>query len=447
MHEGTRTIPSRLRQALTVRPRLRRALASGIWQIADRLGRLVAGLLVGVWVARYLGPEQFGLFNFAAALLGLFAAVASLGLNNIVVRTLVENPSQTASVAGTALALQLLSGFGCAALSIFLIKVIRPGDVTAHLAVAIMSLALPFRALETIRCHLEARVDGKKIALAEGGAFLITSAIKVALVLSAAPLSSFLWVVPAEAAIAGLLFCVAYRQSGHTPYDWRVDWRAARGLLSESWPLALAGVAAIMYMRIDQLLLGQFASDTEVGIYAAAVRISEVWYFIPTIIAASVFPRLLEARQESAASYRRLLCQLFSALTLLALTMALFVSAFSGSIVSFLYGADYARAATILVIHVWAGVFVFLGIASTRWFIAEGLQKFTLYRTLAGCLVSVVLNILLIPRFGAVGSAFASITAQAVASLLFNACLRRTRPIFRMQINGLTGGLIYPNAR
>lgn len=405
------------------------------------------GLLVGVWVARHLGPEQFGLFNYATAIVALFTAVATLGLNNIVVRDLVKNPENASTTMGTAFLLQLVGGVLAFILALIAVTVMRPDDTTARLMVTIFGFAMVFKATDVVRYWFESKVQSKYTVLVENAAFLVFAAIKVVLVLTAAPLIAFVWTVLVEAALVALLLLAVYMQQGHTLRSWRYQYIRAKSLLSDSWPLILSGLAAMIYMRIDQIMLGEIIDNEAVGIYSAAVRISEAWYFIPMAIAGSVFPALIEAQKKDQQLYHTQLEKLFNLMTILALTVALPVTITSEWIINTLYGHHYSESATILIIHVWSGLFVFSGIASSRWFIAENLQRYTFYRTLAGCLINITLNYVLIPKYGVIGSAWASVISQAVASVLFNALSSKTRKIFYMQMQSLLRFGIPKNSR
>lgn len=395
------------------------------------------GLLVGVWVARYLGPEQFGMFNYATAIVALFTAIGTLGLNNIVVRDLVKHPEEANATLGTAFFLQLIGGVLAFISAVIAVTFMRPDDATARIIVAILGLVMVFKATDVVRYWFESRVQSKYTVWVENAASLVFSAIKVALILSEATLITFVWIGLAETALVALLLLAIYKQQGNKLGAWRYQYARAKSLLCDSWPLILSGLAAMLYMRIDQIMLGQMLGDEAVGIYSAAVRLSEVWYFIPMTIAASVFPAIIEARKNGHDLYHQRLMKLFELMAVLALALALPISFMAEWIMAVLYGPGFADSAQILVIHVWTGLFVFSGVASSRWFITENLQKYTFYRTLAGCIVNISLNFLLIPEYGVIGSAWTSVISQAVASVLFNAINSKTRPIFYMQIEAL----------
>ncbi|WP_442763325.1 flippase [Malikia spinosa] len=438
-----RWLPAALRAKIEHRPNLQKILGNTGWLFADKILRMGMGLLVGVWVARYLGPEQFGLFNYVTAIVALFTAIATLGLNNIVVRDLVKHPEDADATLGTACLLQLIGGVLATGAAVVAVSVMRPDDATARLMVAIVGSAMVFKASDVIRYWFEARVQSKYTVWVENAAFLIFAAIKVWLILAAAPLLAFVWIVLAEAALVAALLLLIYTQQGNRLGAWRCHYARAKTLLHDSWPLILSGLAAMLYMRIDQIMLGQMLGNEAVGIYSAAVRISEVWYFIPTMITASVFPSIIKARSENQKIYYQRIQKLLELMMVLALSLAIPISLTADWIMTILYGEGYSESAQILIIHIWTGIFVFSGVAGGRWFIAENLQKYTLYRTLAGGAVNLSLNYLLIPQYGPIGSAWASVISQATASVFFNALNRSTHRLFIMQIKSITGANIF----
>jgi O-antigen/teichoic acid export membrane protein len=186
-------------------------------------------------------------------------------------------------------------------------------------------------------------------------------------------------------------------------------------------------------MRLDQIMLGNLVSDEAVGNYSAAVRLSEVWYLFPNIICSSVFPSIIKARQEDVHAYHVKLQQLYTLMAWAGIAVSVAVTFVSGPLTALFYGAQYGRAAHILTIHIWTGVFVFLGIASGQYLIIENLGRIAFYRTLAGLLVNLILNFLLIPLYRETGAAVATLLSQACAAYLFDAFNRSTRQMFLMK--------------
>ncbi|MCK0505738.1 flippase [Aromatoleum anaerobium] len=422
-----RCLPAVLRTKIEHRPNLLKILGNTGWLFFDKVLRMGMGLFVGVWVARYLGPEQFGLFNYATAIVALFTAVATLGLNNIVVRDLVKNPEDASATLGTAFLLQLIGGWLAFISAVIAVTFMRPDDTTARVIVAIFGFAMVFKATDVVRYWFESKVQSKYIVWVENAAFLVFAAIKVALILGAAPLVAFVWIVLAEAALVALLLLAIYVHLGNKLGAWRYQYARAKSLLRDSWPLILSGLAAMLYMRIDQVMLGQMLGNQAVGVYSAAARISEIWYFVPVAIVSSIFPGIVKLKAQNNDLYLSRLQKLYDSLIAISVFVALATTASSHLIVGLLYGAHYSDAATILSIQIWAGIFVTMGISRGPWIITEGLQKYT-YRYIGlAMLVNIVCNSFLIPAFGAVGAAVSSIAAQATTALLAPALFAPTR--------------------
>lgn len=438
-----RVLPNPLRARLEGRLNFQRILANAGWLLADRVLRLGIGLLVGAWVARYLGPGQLGLYNYALAFVGLFGILATLGLDSIVVRELVRDPTRPERILGTTFALKFVGGWLTLAVSVAAIAVWRPLDEPVRMIVAIVGLGVVFQSLDAIDFWFQARVQSKYTVLARDVAFLVLAAVKLLLIQGRAPLEAFVWAGTVEIALGAAGLAVVYRLTGQSLLRWRVSGQQARDLLRSSWPLALSGLAVWVYMRIDQLMLGSMIGDEAVGVYSVAVRLSEMWYFIPTIIVNSVFPAVVEAKQVDERLYRERTQRLFNLMTLIAYAVAIPVSLLSGWIVNLLYGPQFADAAPMLTILVWAGLFVALGVAREAWVVTEGIVHFSFATTLIGALVNIILNLIWIPLYGGLAASVATLAAQFVAVSLATLIYPRTRPIFRMQLQSLylKGGL------
>ncbi len=427
-------VPAFVRRRIEHRTNLVKIVDNMGWLFFDKVLRMGVGLLVGVWVARYLGPEQFGLFSFVFAFVGMFGAVAGLGLQNIVVRDIVRDPSCKEETLGTAAMLQLVGGmlaYGCVMGTIFLL---RPEETMAKLLVAILGSVLLFKFSDVALYWFESQVLSKYTVWAQNGCFLIFAAIKVSLILTSASLSAFAWATAAEAALVSLVVFYVLGLRGPKFQQLRFSILRTKSLLGDSWPLLLSSMAVMVYMRTDQIMLGQMLGDDAVGIYSAAVRISEVWYFIPMMIVASVFPAILEAKKRDEKQYLQRLQRLYDLMVRLSVAIALPMTFISTPLVVALFGAAYVESGPVLAIHIWASVFVFLGVASSQWFIAENRQLLSFQRTVLGAVINIVLNFILIPRFGVVGSAYATVIAQASVNIVYDLFQKETRPMFAMKL-------------
>lgn len=432
-----RYLPALLRAKIEHRPNLLAILSNTGWLFADKLLRMGVGLFVGVWIARYLGPEQFGLWNFSIAFVALFGAFATLGLDSIVVRELVKNPERQNELLGTAFVLKIVGALIALILVMVAITFIRYGETLTLLLVAITAAGFIFQSLNVIDFYFQANVKSRYTVYAVNTAFILMTLIKIILLIFSAPLIAFALAGLGEVALTSIFLIFAFRFNHQNMREWHYCRNVAGELLKHSWPLILSGLAIMIYMRIDQIMIGQMLGDVEVGLFSAAVRISEVWYFVPMAIASSILPSLVSTKRQSEALYNSRLQKLFDLMVILALLLAIPLTLLSDWVVVFLYGETYRNAGLVLAIHVWGGVFVFLGVASGQWFITENLQNLAFYRTLLGAILNVFANIILIPTYGIAGAAVSTLLSQSSASYFFDLSNHKTRGMFWMKTKSI----------
>jgi len=436
-------IPAFIRNRIAHRPNLVKIVDNIGWLFFDKILRMGVGVLVWVWIARYLGPDQFGLLNFAMAFTGLFGALAALGLQGVVVRDIVGDPQSASQTLGTAALMQLIAGLVTFLLILVSIAYFRPDDALSRSVVAILGAIMMLKASEIAVYWFESQVQSKYTVWVQNSVFLVFAAVKVAMILQGAPLIAFVWAMLAEAAVVAVILLFVMGLRGQRLTKLAASLERAKTLLRDSWPVILSAIAITVYMKVDQIMLGQMIGDEAVGIYSAAVRISEVWYFIPMVIVASVFPTILESKKHSEAQYYERLQKLYDLMVIISVSVALPMTFLAKPLISLLFGAAYTDAGTVLAIHTWAAVFVFLGVASGTWFLAENRLSLSLQRTVLGAIANIVLNLILIPDFGVMGSALALVISQALASLLYDGLNRDTHRMFHMKLSSFNPIAVY----
>lgn len=412
------------------------------WLFFDRVFRMGMGLIIGAWVARYLGPSEFGTFSYLLAIIGIFTPFATLGLESMVVKELVDSPQRTASIMSTAFTLRLLAGLVSFAICIIIFYSLKQDEIGVFYIGCILALTLLSQALVSIELYYQAQVASKVAVIAQSIAYILMNLCKVVLILMKAELIAFAIVTTLEIALGGLFMVLSYKKITKQYLTFSIDMILARRLLQKGWPLIFSGFMIMIYMRIDQIMLSEMVNDYEVGTYSAALKLSEIWYIIPAIVCNSFFPSIIEAKKSSQKSYFRRIQKLFDILFFISLLIAVFVTLFSNLIIDVLYGDQYKNAAVILAIHIWTAVFVFLGVGSSNFFIIENLQIKGLARTALGAVLNIVLNLILIPKFLAVGAAVATLISQFFSSYGFDLLSRKTYVLFKMK----TRSILFVNA-
>ncbi|MEH2080653.1 MAG: flippase [Nostoc sp.] len=416
---------------------LRAIIANTGWLFADRILRMGASLVVGVWVARYLGVQQYGLFNYALAFVALFSPIFTLGLDDVVIRHLVRQSSNKEEILGTTFWLKFLGGIASVLLAVSTMFFLGEHEALKIWLVTILGVVGIFRASDTIELWFQSQVQSKYTVIAKNTAFLLNTVIKITLILIKAPLLAFALVTLAEFVMSAIGLLIVYQVKGSSLWLWHWSFGRSKTLMKESLPLIFSGFAIMIFMRIDQVMLGQMIGDSEVGVYSAAVRISEIWYFIPGAIVSSVAPVIYAAKEKSEGLYYQRIGQLLSLMTCISLGIALPMSFLSDKIIIVIFGSGYAQAGAILAVHIWTSLFVFMGLATSPWFIAEGLNHVSLGKTLFGAILNIILNLLLIPKYAGLGAAIATIISQASAAFICNAFDSRTQKLFKIQVQSL----------
>ena len=314
------------------------------WLFIDQILRMGVGLIVGVWIARYLGPEQFGLLNFSTAFTGLFGAFAALGLQNIVVRDIVRDPEGAYITLGTAGIMQLMGGFVAYLLILGAIAYLRPEDALARSLVAILGTMMLLRAGDIAVFWFESQVQSKYTVLVQNGVFLLFAVIKVLLILEQAPLIVFVWAMLTEAAAVAVLLLIVMGKHGPSLTRLRASRVRAKALLKDCWPLLLTGMVLMVQARIDQIMLGQMVGDLEVGYYSAALRIIEAASVTAMLLHSSFLPFIVSMREKSEKAYLERLEAFYKLNFLVALIIALPIAILSPWIILFLFGDVYAPA-------------------------------------------------------------------------------------------------------
>jgi O-antigen/teichoic acid export membrane protein len=357
--------------------------------------------------------------SYALSFVALFSPIAGFGLDSIVVRQLFNTPKLTQEILGTSFWIKIITGF-CA---FFLILVVIFGIDNSSsdiIYIAIIGLTLPLQALGIGELYFQAHVQSKKIARIQVAQNIASSIVKVLLVFFNAPLWMFVvsYLLDAILLVAGIVF-ITWRNKLLSFYK-HFNFSLAKDLMKHALPLLFTGVAVGMYMRIDQVMLKEMLGDEAVGQFAAALKLSEAWYFIPIAVCTSLFPAILSAKTQSIEMYRKRLQNLYDLMTISSLLVAIPTSILAPQIIFFFYGSAYQEAAYVLQIHIWAAPFVFLGVAMSNWLIAEGLTLKSLYRTLFGLCVNILANLILIPSHGAPGAAMATLLGQFASNLLYD---------------------------
>jgi O-antigen/teichoic acid export membrane protein len=373
-----------------------------------------------------LGPERFGQLNYGIAMAALVGVVAALGLDSVVQRDLVRMPSQRDELLGTCFALKVLAGLLGYTLLVIIVRA-TVQEPTTRAVCYIIGLGLLANGSFAVDNWFQSQNQAKFSAYVQGLSFFAAGTTRIALLYLSAGLLAFAWGYCLEPLLIGALFLIFFQAVAGSLVDLKFSRSLAHKWLVESWPLLLAGLAIIVYTRIDQVMLAQLAGDRALGVYSAAVRISEIGYFIPPILGAGFLPSIVRTREADIAKYDARRQYYFDLSVVVAVAIALPTTLLAGPIIHLLYGSAYAEAVPILCALAWATLFAFIGGARQQYLITEGHMKFSFAAALAAAILNVVLNIFLIPRYQGFGAAIATLVSYGLSAVFSSFFYRPTR--------------------
>lgn len=409
----------------------RRLLSATSWLLFERVVKLSAAFVTSVWVARYLGPDAYGQLAFVLSFALLFSELTSLGLNALLAREFIVRKGDTGTVMGTAVAMRLVAGLTSATIAVVIMSRLSSTGAPMTSMTIILAAAFTFRAGEVLEQYFLAHQDTRRPAMSRVSASLVHLTLSAGFILAKASVLWFAVAKALETLVMNGAFLASYRAQRHRE-RWRVSGARARAMFAQSWPLVLSGFGAMLNLKIDQIMLGGMTDTAEVGLYAAAVQLSEVWYFVPAAIMTAAFPQLVRLKSEDSIAYRGAFQKAFDAMLWLGILTAIAISLAASVVLPLIYGREFANASPILVIHAWGGAFIFMRAVLSKWIVVEGFTTVSLMTHGLGAVTNIVANLFLIPEFGGRGAAFASVLSYAMSSYVALFVWKRTWPAAAM---------------
>ena len=400
------------------------------WLVAETIGMKALRFFVGVWMVRYLGPENYGTYSYAVSIAAILQTFTTLGLNQIVIRECSREKYESDRVLITAFWLRGIAAVVViATLAVVLFQV--DDDWLTRTAVLIVSAGMFFNTSLIADLWFQSQIQAKYSVYTRTVANVTAAGLQVIAILAGANVLVFLAIFTVQSVVQAIGFAFMIRRRGPSLTQILPSMALSVKLLKDSWPLMIAAFSTMVYMKIDQIMLKNMAGQSDVGIYASAVKLSELWYFIPVAIANSVFPEIVQSRENLSTSEFMSRTQTFYDLMAgLAYVVAVPVSLAAPYVVPIILGAEYTAASYILQIHVWSFIFIALGVARGKWLVAENLTKYAMMATVVGAATNVGLNLFLIPMYGGGGAAWATLSSYAVYAYVTLALPPATREAF-----------------
>ena len=398
-------------------------------------GRLVNKLLsflVSIVTARYLGPSNFGLINYAAAYITFAASLCNLGINSVIIKDFSDHPEDEGTALGTTLALRAVSSFLSAVMIIGIVAIVDRGEGITILVVAFSTVGLLVQIFDIFNKWFQSRLQSKYAAIATVVAYLVVSAYKILLLISGKSVEWFALATAVEYTVTALVLLCAYKKQGGGKLKFST--KKAKQLLGSSSAFIVSGLMVSIYAATDKLMLKQMLDKSAVGYYALAVSLSAMWTFVLQAIIDSVYPSVIQSHGEDPERFKKKNRQLYAIVLYMALAVSLLISLLARPLVTILYGMEYLPAVEALRIVTWYTAFSYLGVARNAWMVCENKQKYLKYLYFGAAIANIALNCALIPVWGAAGAACASLITQIFSAVILPALIPQLRPNTKLML-------------
>lgn len=381
------------------------------WLLIDKLSKLFPGVIIVALIGRHLGPEEFGVWNYALALTAIVGSGAILGMDKLAVKELINNEHRQGTIVATIILMRISASLICMSICIGIVMFAKEQQQLYLYCTIFSALVIVLQSFDVLDYFYQAKNNVKRVIIPKVAVFIAFCVIKLIIVFLDGSLMAFLWASAMEMIVTYLIIIMVFSYHNTADFTLRIDRPLAKILLRQSWPLMLSNLVVILFMKIDLVLLDMLSNAAELGKYVSAARISELWYAIPTVISVAILPGLIQKKNGSRNDYLLALEKWLRLSFWLSAMIAVLITLTARLIIPFLYGEGYAAASWMLMIHVWAGIPVFLSIVFVQYLFVEGAYKIYLYGNLSGLMVNVCINFMLIPSYGGMGAAIATVAA------------------------------------
>lgn len=412
-----------------------RTIKNAGWIIGGRMMNKLLAFLVGILTARYLGPGNFGLIGYATVYTTFFASVCSLGIESVIIKNFVDHPEEEGKTVGTAILLRIIASCFSVIMIIGISSLVDRKEPITVLVVGLSSLSLLFQSFDTLKQWFQSRLQSKYAAIATVISYAVVSLYKVVLLALGKSVIWFAVATSIDYIVVAAFLLAAYKRNSGPKFSFSMA--KAKQLLSASNGYIISGIMIAVYASTDKLMLKQMLDEASVGYYTLAVSLSTTWTFLLQAVIDSVCPSIIQAYETDRLSFERKNRQLYMIVVYTAAFVSLIISVLAKPVLLVLYGEAYLPAVTPLRVVVWYTAFSFLGVARNAWVVCENKQKYLKYLYFGAAVLNVVLNLVLIPKFGASGAAAASLVTQVATVLVFPVCIPPLRPNVKLMIDAV----------
>lgn len=405
------------------------------WIIGGHIAQMVLSFVVSIFTTRFLGPSNFGILNYAQSYVTFFSAFCTLGIGSVIIKIFVDDPNNEGETIGTALLLRIIASILSAVMIVGIVSLVDKDESITIIVATLSSIALVFQIFDTFNYWFQSRYQSKVSSIATLIAYAIVSIYKITLLILGKSVVWFAFSNSVDYICIAFVLFIAYKKNNGPKLKFSIE--KAKIIISQSYHYILSGMMISIYSQTDKFMLKQMMDDASVGFYSLATQINTMWTFVLGAVINSLTPTIINLYKNSKESYERKNKQLYAIVIYLSVFVALVFTLFGKTLICLVYGESYAPSAEPLKIVTWYVIFSYLGVARNAWIVCENKQKYLKYMHCGAAITNVIMNLLFIPKWGAIGAATASLITQILSTILLPMLIPEMRYNVKLMVEAL----------
>lgn len=394
---------------------IKHVLKNGAWIIICKCVQMILSLLVTMLTARYLGPGNYGILNYAISITSFVSPIALLGINSVMVQEIISHKDEEGKIMGTSLLMSVISSLLCIIGVLLFVSIANRGERDTFIVCGLYSIMLIFQSLEMIQYWYQAKLLSKYTSLTMMFAYFVVSGYKILLLIKGASIYWFALSYALDYFITSSVLIFLYQKKGTQKL--RFSKKIGKRIISKSKYYIISTLMVTLFAQQDKVMLKIMIGNEATGIYSAAVTCATMSGFIFVAIIDSVRPLIYENKLINQKKYETSIINLYSIIIYLSILQGIVCTVFAKQIITIIYGNDYAQSIQVLQIIIWYSAFSYIGGIRDVWLLAENKQRYLLIINSCGALGNLVLNYILITVLGINGAAWASLLTQAFTNI------------------------------
>lgn len=403
----------------------KKTVKNSIWIIAERIFQAAISLILTMLTSRYLGPSNYGILNYGATFVTLFLVIMKLGLDTTIVNELINNRDKEGTILGTSIIMRLISGFISTLVMLIIVFVLQSKSKLILITTLLQSITIFFQVFNILDYWFQSHLQSKYVSIAKAISYLLVAGFKVFLLVTGKSVEWFALAAGFDYFAVAILLLLFYKKNGTQVF--KIDFKLGKYLLKNSYHFIISGIMVTIYTQIDKIMIGSMIDETELGFYSAALMICNMWVFLPEAILTSARPTVFEAKKKNKDIYLKRLKQTYAIIFWTCIACSLIICVFAKYIILIIYGNKYLASTSVLRLLIWYVPFSQLGLARGIWIVSEGKNKYTKKYMFWGMITNIILNYILIPYYGILGAALATIFTEIMTCFISPLFYKETR--------------------